>query len=50
MTDEDMPLEIDFRDGVRGLHHIPPGAKVKLPPSDARKNPIEPPMNADERR
>lgn len=26
-----MPDEIDFSDGTRGLHHIPPGAKVFLP-------------------
>jgi hypothetical protein len=49
MTDEEMPPEIDFRNGVRGLHQIPPGAKVILPPS-AEKNSIEPPMNTDERR
>jgi hypothetical protein len=30
--DEDaMPSEIDFSQGVRGLHHIPPGEKVLLP-------------------
>jgi hypothetical protein len=34
--DEKMPVEIDFRDGVRGLHHIPPGAKVFLPASIER--------------
>ena len=32
-----MPVEIDFRDGVRGLHHIPPGAKVFLPASIERR-------------
>lgn len=26
--DDDMPDEIDFSGGVRGLHHIPPGAGV----------------------
>jgi len=31
MTDEEMPPEIDFREGVRGLHQTPAGAKVKLP-------------------
>jgi hypothetical protein len=31
--DNDMPAEIDFGKGVRGLHHIPPGAKVLLPAS-----------------
>jgi hypothetical protein len=34
--DEKMPLEIDFSKGVRGLHHIPPGAKVFLPTSIER--------------
>ena len=33
---DDMPDEIDFRKGVRGLHHIPPGAKVFLPASIER--------------
>jgi hypothetical protein len=33
---ENMPSEIDFRKGVRGLHHIPPGAKVFLPVSIER--------------
>jgi hypothetical protein len=31
-----MPDEIDFRKGVRGLHHIPPDAKVFLPASIER--------------
>jgi hypothetical protein len=31
-----IPAEIDFRKGVRGLHHIPPGAKVFLPASIER--------------
>jgi hypothetical protein len=36
-VDEDgMPTEIDFSKGVRGLHHIPPGAKVFLPVSIER--------------
>jgi len=26
--DDEMPAEIDFGKGVRGLHHIPRGAKV----------------------
>ena len=31
-TDEDeIPPEIDFSTGVRGLHHIPPDAKVFVP-------------------
>lgn len=25
---DEMPPEIDFSNGVRGLHHIPPDAKV----------------------
>jgi hypothetical protein len=31
IEDPDMPPEIDFRQGVRGLHHIPEGTKVFLP-------------------
>jgi hypothetical protein len=31
--DNDMPAEIDFSQGARGLHHIPPGAKVLMPVS-----------------
>jgi hypothetical protein len=31
--DEDMPREIDFSHGVRGLHHIPRNAKVLMPVS-----------------
>ncbi len=26
----DMPAEIDFGKGVRGLHHIPPGVRVLM--------------------
>jgi hypothetical protein len=33
---DDMPAEIDFSKGVRGLHHIPPIAKVLLPVSIER--------------
>jgi hypothetical protein len=33
MENEDMPTEIDFRKSVRGLHHIPPEAKVFMPTS-----------------
>ena len=33
INDDQMPEEIDFRKGVRGLHHIPPDAKVFLPAS-----------------
>ena len=31
--DNDMPTEIDFSKAVRGLHHIPPVAKVLMPAS-----------------
>jgi hypothetical protein len=30
---KEMPAEIDFRKGVRGRHHIPPGARVLMPAS-----------------
>jgi hypothetical protein len=33
IEDNDMPAEIDFSQGVRGLHHIPSGAKVLMPVS-----------------
>lgn len=29
--DREMPAEIDFSNGVRGLHYISPGAKVLMP-------------------
>jgi hypothetical protein len=29
--EQDMPEEIDFTGGVRGLHHIPEGANVLMP-------------------
>jgi hypothetical protein len=29
--DGDMPNEIDFSKGIRGLHHIPAGAMVFMP-------------------
>jgi hypothetical protein len=32
-SDDDMPAEIDFSEGVRGLHQIPAGAKVFMPGS-----------------
>ena len=32
----DMPPQIDFSKGVRGLHHIPPNAKVLMPASIER--------------
>ena len=28
---DEMPAEIDFSEGVRGLHHIPASTKVFLP-------------------
>ena len=31
--DENLPDEIDFSKGVRGLHQIPAGAKVMMPAS-----------------
>lgn len=31
VDNDDMPVKIDFGKGVRGLHHIPPGAKVLMP-------------------
>jgi hypothetical protein len=33
IEENDMPAEIDFSKGVRGLHHIPHGAKVFMPAS-----------------
>jgi hypothetical protein len=33
IEDNGMPAEIDFGKGVRGLHHIPPGARVLMPAS-----------------
>ena len=33
IEDNDMPAEIDFSKGARGLHHIPPGARVLMPAS-----------------
>ncbi len=35
-VDDKMPSEIDFSKGVRGLHHVPAGAKVFLPTSIER--------------
>jgi hypothetical protein len=32
-NEDDMPAEIDFSKGIRGLHHVPPGAKVLMPVS-----------------
>jgi hypothetical protein len=36
IEDDEMPAEIDFSEGVRGLHHVPPDAKVFLPASIER--------------
>jgi hypothetical protein len=36
MEDNEIPAEIDFRNGVRGLHHISPGGRVLLPVSIER--------------
>jgi len=36
IDDDEMPAEIDFSKGVRGLHHIPSGAKVLMPVSIER--------------
>ena len=35
-NDSEMSAEIDFSQGVRGLHHVPPGARVFLPVSIER--------------
>jgi hypothetical protein len=31
VDENDMPAEIDFSQGVSGIHHIPAGAKVLMP-------------------
>ena len=36
IEDDGLPAEADFSKGVRGLHHIPPEAKVFLPASIER--------------
>jgi hypothetical protein len=36
-TGDDIPAEIDFANAARGLHHIPPNAKVFVPVSIERK-------------
>jgi len=36
IENDNMPSEVDFSKGVRGLHHIPPDAKVFLPVSIER--------------
>jgi hypothetical protein len=33
VTNDEMPAEIDFSKSLRGLHHIPAGAKVFMPAS-----------------
>ena len=33
VEDDEMPAEIDFSKGVRGLHHIPADSKVLMPAS-----------------
>jgi hypothetical protein len=33
IEEDETPAEIDFSKGVRGLHHIPPGATVLMPAS-----------------
>lgn len=34
---DDMPVEIDFSNGARGLHHIPQNSKVFVPASIERE-------------
>jgi len=36
IEESDMPAEIDFSQGVHGLHHIPSDAKVLMPASIER--------------
>jgi hypothetical protein len=36
IEDDDLPSEVDFSKGVRGLHHIPSDARVFLPASIER--------------
>lgn len=38
-----MPDEIDFREGVRGLHHISPASKVLMPVAKHDMEPNEAP-------
>ena len=33
VNESDMPVEIDFGKGIRGLHHVPPGTKILMPAS-----------------
>jgi hypothetical protein len=37
MNDNEIPANIDFSKGTRGLHHIPPDAKVLMPVSIERE-------------
>jgi hypothetical protein len=36
IEDDDMPPDVDFSKGVRGLHHVPSDARVFLPASIER--------------
>jgi hypothetical protein len=36
IDDNDMPADIDFSKGVRGLHHVPADARVLMPVSIER--------------
>ena len=36
MQTDDMPFEIDFSAGVRGLHPVPPDARIFVPASIER--------------
>jgi hypothetical protein len=36
IEDGDMPAQIDFSHGARGLHHLPPDVKVLMPVSIER--------------
>ncbi len=45
MDDNDMPSEIDFTEGVRGLHHIAPGVRVLMPVSIERGSGTMPSKN-----
>ena len=36
IEDNDLPAEIDFSKGVRGIHHIPSDARVLMPASIER--------------
>ena len=36
LEDDGMPVEIDFSEGVRGLHHVPSEASVLMPASIER--------------